>query len=221
MAVSCERLLEYYLGASAARRVLAGNIVRGQGEKIHAAIMYADLRGFTAMTDRLPPAEVISTLNDYFECATSAVQDNGGEVLKLIGDGMLAAFDIEGTSPSGACCQALDAATEILVGLDGLNRARSQCLEVGVALHRGDVFFGNIGGPARLDFTVIGSAVNEATRIEALCRQLDMPVLVSEVFAQSCSCRSFASLGCYELKGVGEPRRIFAPEPLLHAAALH
>lgn len=211
MSHDCERLLELYLGTSAARRVLAGEVERGRGEVIHAAILYADLRGFTSMIERFPPDRVIATLDDYFECSTTAVHQNGGEVLKLIGDGMLAAFNMDGMHPVDACCQALDACSQIVGCLSVLADAGGDPLRAGIALHRGDVVYGNIGGPQRLDFTVIGRAVNEATRIEGLCRRLDEPVLASSVFAASCPCRSFTSLGQHTLRGVAEPQEIFSP----------
>jgi adenylate cyclase len=207
----CEHLLELYLGASAARHVLAGQVERGRGELIHAAVLYSDLRGFTSMTERFPPVAVIATLNDYFECATAAVHDDGGEVLKLIGDGMLAAFNMDGKNPTDACCQALDASSQILGCLERLTDPGGERLTVGIALHRGDVVYGNIGGPQRLDFTVIGRAVNEAIRVEGLCRRLDESVLASSAFATSCACRSFTSLGRHTLHGVAEPQEIFAP----------
>jgi adenylate cyclase len=136
-----------------------------------------------------------------------------GEVLKFIGDGLLAAFNIDGKSPASACCQALHAALDAIEGLTRANQDRELPLEAGVALHFGDVVYGNIGSEARLDFTVIGRAVNEATRIEALCRTLNQPLLISADFAKICSCHPLVSLGHYRLRGVAAAQEIFTAAP--------
>jgi adenylate cyclase len=202
-------LLETYLGATAARHVLAGEVGRGQGHTIHAAIWYSDLRGFTAMADRLGAGQVIAVLNDYFDAMVGAVHGHGGEVLKFIGDGLLAVFNVDGSSADSACCQAADAAQDALAAMAALNAGRRRPLEFGLALHMGDVVYGNIGASGRLDFTVIGPAVNEATRLEALSRSLGQPVLISASFAQSCQCRPLVSLGHHPLRGVAEPQEVF------------
>jgi adenylate cyclase len=210
---SPEALLATYLGRDAARHVLSGETSRGQGRLVRAGIFYADLKGFTALTDRLPAEVVIAHLNDYFDVVATAVLERDGEVLKLIGDGVLAAFNIDGSSPASACCQALHAALDALDGLTAANRHRELPLEAGVALHYGDVVYGNIGSEARLDFTVIGAAVNEATRIEALCRTLGRPLLISADFAKVCTCHPLVSLGRHRLRGVAAPREIFTAAP--------
>jgi adenylate cyclase len=161
-------LLATYLGGDAARRVLSGEIERGRGERIRAAILLADLRGFTALSDRLPAEEVMVLLNDYFDIVTTQVEKHRGQVLKFIGDGLLAVFDVEGSSRGTACCQAVHAAIDAVRALAAWNRGRTEPLELGIALHLDDVLYGNIGAAGRLDFTVIGKAVNEAARIEAL-----------------------------------------------------
>lgn len=210
---SPETLLATYLGRDAARRVLSGETSRGQGRLVRAAIFYADLKGFTALTDRLPADEVIAHLNDYFDIVATSVLKHKGEVLKFIGDGLLAAFNIDGGNPASACCQGLHAALYALDGLTAANRHRALPLEAGVALHFGDVVYGNIGSEARLDFTVIGRAVNEATRIEALCRILNRPLLISADFAEICTCHPLVSLGHYRLRGVAAPQEIFTAAP--------
>ncbi len=206
---SPEALLATYLGRDAARRVLAGETARGQGRHVRAGIFYADLKGFTALTDRLPAEQVIAHLNDYFDIVATSVLEHNGEVLKFIGDGLLAAFNVDGKSPASACCQALHAGLDAIEGLTAANQDRALPLEAGVALHYGDVVYGNIGSAARLDFTVIGRAVNEATRIEALCRTLNRPLLISAEFAKVCTCHPLVSLGHHRLRGVAAPQEIF------------
>ncbi len=210
---SPEVLLATYLGRDAARRVLSGETSRGQGRLVRAGIFYADLKGFTALTDRLPAERVIGHLNDYFDVVATSVLKHKGEVLKFIGDGVLAAFNIDGNSPASACCQALHAALAALDGLTTANEEREVPLEAGVALHYGDVVYGNIGSEARLDFTVIGAAVNEATRIEALCRTLGRPLLISADFAKVCTCHPLVSLGRHRLRGVAAAQEIFTVAP--------
>ncbi len=210
---SPEALLATYLGRDAARHVLSGETARGQGRHVRAGIFYADLMGFTALTDRLPAEEVIAHLNAYFDIVATSVLEHNGEVLKFIGDGLLGAFDIGGSSPATACCQALHAALHARDGLEAANHHRELPMEAGIALHYGDVVYGNIGCEKRLDFTVIGAAVNEATRIEALCRTLGRPLLISAEFAKVCACHPLVSLGHYRLRGVAQPQEIFVPAP--------
>ena len=208
---SPERLLAMYLGQDVARHILSGETSRGHGTQVRAALFYADMREFTALTDRLPAEEVIGHLNAYFDIVATSVLKHSGEVLKFIGDGVLAAFNIDGSSPADACCQALHAALDTLDGLAAANQDRELPLEVGVALHYGDVVYGNIGSEARLDFTVIGAAVNEANRIEALCRTLGQQLLISAEFAKVCTCYPLISIGQHRLRGVREPQEIFIP----------
>jgi adenylate cyclase len=204
-------LLDTYVGPNAGRRILAGEIERGKGERIRAAIMLSDLGGFTEMTDRLPSEQVIAHLNDYFGIMATEVQKQSGEVLKFIGDGMLAVFDIEGSARDKACCQAIHAAIGAANALAILNKDRVEKLNVRIALHLGEVVYGNIGAADRLDFTVIGAAVNETARIEELCRALDRQILTSASFASSCKCKPLISVGLHHLRGVSEPQELFAP----------
>jgi adenylate cyclase len=211
-AVEEERdLLRVYLGESAARRVLGGEVRLGRGTRVHAVVWYSDLRGFTALTDRLPDERVIAILNAYFDCVVTGVHAHGGEVLKFVGDGLLAAFNVDGANRAAAGCQALDAASTVLAALARHAAGGGEALRVGIALHVGDVLFGNIGAADRLDFTVIGRTVNEVTRIERLCRTLERPLLLSASFARECACRPLISLGRHVLPGVAEPHEIFAP----------
>jgi adenylate cyclase len=206
-------LLETYLGQQAGRRVLNGTILRGDGETIAAALFYCDLRGFTAISDALPRDEVIALLNDYFECMAGPVHENGGEVLKFIGDALLAIFPIvDDLDRDRACRIALAAAEAALADLRRLNDHRRgdgrPALEVGIGLHTGAVMYGNIGAPDRLDFTVIGPAVNLVTRIEELCPILGEALLTSSRFASPCGSK-LVSRGRHHLKGIAVPQEIF------------
>jgi adenylate cyclase len=170
-------VLETYLGQQAGGRVLNGTIRRGDGETLAAALWYCDLRDFTAISDALPRDEIIALLNDYFECIAGPVHDRGGEILKFIGDALLAILPIaDDLDRDRACRTALAAAEEALADLARLNSRRraegKSAIEVGIGLHTGAVMDGNIGAPNRLDFTIIGPAVNLVTRIEGLCQAL-------------------------------------------------
>ena len=209
-------LMETYLGRDAARRVLSGRIMRGVADRIDAVIWFSDLRGFTRVTDSAPE-QVIPLLNDYADVIVSAIHEQGGDVLKLIGDGILAIFTAE--DREHACAAALDAA---IVGPQGGRRrsmrgARSEGLPVTdmyLGLHVGEVFYGNIGSTERLDFTVVGPAVNEASRIAAMCRSVEQPVLVSQAFANVDGMRErLVSVGRYALRGVERPQELFTLEP--------
>lgn len=206
-------LLDTYLGVEAGRRILAGQVHRGEGEALYAVMMATDLRGFTALSDRLPGAEMIALLDQYFETVTSAIRERGGDVLKFIGDGVLAIFpaDEEGDFTSIAA-DALKAARAILDRLDGLNRARhalgSPEIRIGIGLHLGEVIYGNVGGLDRLDFTVIGPAVNLAARLEGLTKRLMRPLLTSQAFAAACPL-PLASLGFHPVRGFSEPEEVF------------
>jgi adenylate cyclase len=208
-------LLETYVGTDAGRRIMIGNIRRGSVETIRAVIWLCDLRDFTRLSDTLPSGDLVALLNDYFDCVGPPVRERGGEILKFIGDAMLAIFrfDDEG-SRSAACRNALDAANEALGLVDDLNARRAETgadpIGVGIALHLGDVLYGNIGAADRLDFTVIGPAVNLAARIEGLCRPLGERVLMSDAFAKA-SGGAHRSLGSHELKGVETAQTVFAP----------
>ena len=206
-------LLDTYLGPKTGARVLSGQITRGTGETIHAVVWYSDLRGFTRMSDSLPRDRVIGVLNDYFECLIGAIEAGGGEVLKLIGDAVLAIFPTEDAAFRYVVChRALDTARKARLCMAALNERRREAgepvLAYGTALHLGKVIYGNIGAPDRLDFTVIGPAVNHVTRIEELCKTTGHDLLVSREVAAS-SERPLVSLGRHALRGVAEPQEIF------------
>ncbi len=203
-------LLEVYLGKNAADRVLAGQFKRGGGESLRAAIWTCDLRGFTAMADRLPATEVVATLDRFFERVAGPIDSYGGEVLKFIGDAVLAIFPIGADDPAPVCRQALAAARTALAGITELNRERGgRLLELGIALHVGDVMYGNIGARERLDFTAIGAAVNEVCRVESLCKSLGVPILITSAFVAACPDPGWRTLGRHTLRGVREPQELY------------
>jgi adenylate cyclase len=213
-------LVETYLGRDAGRRVLAGRIRRGVADTIGAVLWYSDLRGFTGITDRAAPQQLIPLLNDYAEAVISAVHDSGGDVLKLIGDGTLAIFTAEATEE--ACRCALEAETTLRRRIDELNRHRAgkdlPTTDVYLGLHVGDVFYGNIGSNDRLDFTVIGPAVNEVSRIAAMCRSAERSVLASAAFANATAEAArprLVSVGRYALRGVERPQELFTVAPAI------
>jgi len=208
-------LLAAYLGEDAGRRVHAGAVERGSVESIRAVLWYADIRGFTTIADTWPGLVVIELLNEVFEALAAPLRRRGGQVLKFLGDGMLATFPIDAATRAETCRGALDAATEAMAALDRLNRAREEAgkptAAVDLALHLGEVLYGNIGAVDRVDFTVIGPAVNEASRIEVLCEPLGRKVLVSaELAAAVGDSRRLEPLGRQTLRGVREPREIYA-----------
>jgi len=213
-------LLDVYLGALSGQRVLQGAIQRGQLETIHAVLWYCDLRGFTNLSDTLPHDELIELLNDYFEAVGGPVIGYGGEILKFIGDALLAIFPLDLELGRSGVDPALAAAAVALANVRELNAKRTaagrRAIKLGIALHVGDVGYGNIGAPTRLDFTVIGSAVNKVVRIEALSKALDRPLLLSSDFARQYG-EPLTSLGFHALRGISEPEEVFTC-PITEAA---
>jgi class 3 adenylate cyclase len=204
--------LEAYLGRRSAARVLAAPLRRAVGETIQAVLLYADLRGFTTLSDENPPAMVIAALDAWFDRIAGAVHAFGGEVLKFIGDGILAIFPISGGAKRAACDAALRAATAAQAGMTHLDQERSlrglPPLSFGVALHLGEIFWGNIGAADRLDFTAIGPAVNLVSRLEGLCRPLGKTVLVSGTLAAETDSPLIA-IGTHALRGIASPCAVF------------
>ena len=216
------QLMEIYLGKETGHRVLAGDIIRGESRSIRAAIWVSDLRDFTGLSDRLPREEIIGLLDAFFELAVQAVEERGGEVLKFLGDGMLAIFPAEDEADVQACRNALAAARDTTMMVRALNTRRlktgKERIDFGIALHLGEVGYGNIGGAERLDFTVIGPAVNLASRVETLTRTLGVRVLASEIFATrlaQSAAETLTDMGTHRVKGLTEPVRVFAPSDLL------
>lgn len=207
-------VLETYVGRDAGHRVLTGEIVRGSAEAIRAVIWFSDLRGFTRLTDSQPRDVLVATLDDYLEAMAAPVHANNGQILKFMGDGLLATFDLTGRDEAAVCADALAAAAQLRAAFPILNESRKAAgnptMDFGLALHLGEVFYGNIGASERLDFTVIGPAVNEASRIQALCRPLERNILVSSTFEETVgrSC-GLESLGLHSLRGVREPQELF------------
>ena len=208
-------VLDTYVGHESGQRILAGDIRPGMMDVMPAVIWLADLRGFTAVSDTMPSDKIGDMLNAYFECMVEPVKGRGGQVLKFLGDGLLATFDTDAGESDGLCSQALSAAYEAVERVRALNKERQAAdwpaMELDIALHLGDVLYGNVGAADRLDFTVIGPAVNEASRIEALCTPLGHNILISEAFAgaaQTCSGR-LVSVGRHSLRGVAKDQELF------------
>jgi adenylate cyclase len=208
-------LLAAYLGGDAGKRVHSGAIERGSVESIHAVLWYADIRGFTAIAETTDGGAVIELLNEIFETLTASLRRCGGQVLKFMGDGMLATFALDDGNHARVCRNALDAAAQAMHAIERLNGERRVAgkpdAAVDLALHIGEVLYGNIGAVDRLDFTVIGRAVNEVARIETLCEPLGCKVLVSAEFAAAVrDVRRLVPLGRHQLRGVREPVVVFA-----------
>lgn len=206
-----ENIVNAYLGRSAGKQVMNGNIHRGDGEDIHAVIWFCDLRGSVKLANSMPRGDYLTVLNSFLECMAGAVMDSGGEVLRFVGDAALAIFPIV-TSSADACQAALKAATDADDRIAALNASRQSTgdapLNYGVGLHLGDVMYGNIGSPERIEFTVIGAAANLAARIEGQCKVLDTRVLISSAFAHQ-NGGELKSLGSHTLDGIEEPQELF------------
>lgn len=205
-------LLETYVGAHAGELILAGATRRGTGTTVRAAIMICDLRDFTKISDNWPRDDVIDLLNDYFDAMSEPIARHGGEILKFIGDGLLAIFPL---SQPDACASLLHAVTEARQAMAALNERNSGTgrapLNYGIGVHVGDVMYGNIGSSSRLDFTVIGPAVNMASRLEALTKTIGKKVLLSRAFAELVE-KEFAleHVGRHEVRGFSNPIELFA-----------
>jgi adenylate cyclase len=215
-------LMRTYLGHDAGSRVIQGEIRRGEPQAIDAVLWFSDLKGFTRLADTVEPKRLMALLNAYAEVLVSAIEGHGGDVLKFMGDGVLALF--RDGAAGDPCTQALAAARAARAAVEGLNAERTvvglPITDFYLGLHRGTVLCGSIGSPERLDFTVIGPAVNEVARIEQMCRSLDQPVVVSAAFAEACgdARQDLVSLGRYALRGVGRAQELFTIDPALVAA---
>lgn len=208
-------VLATYLGGDAAARVIAGHVRRGSVGRMAAFILYADLRGFTDFAEVTEPEEVTRRLNAYFDCTGEAITSRGGEILKFLGDGLLAVFLPTAGGASAVAAAALDAARDVLARVERLNEAEGAAgrvtLAIDVALHEGEITYGNVGTSDRLDFTIIGPAVNEAARLETLCKDVSQHLLVSDSFVRTAPelRPELRSLGLHRLRGVREPREVF------------
>jgi adenylate cyclase len=211
---SSASLLQTYLGAGPAREVCEGTIQRGEHTALEAVVMFTDLRGFTQKSETWDATKLLEALNGYFDVVVQAVEGNGGDVLKFMGDGILSIFPIDGAaSREDRCGNAVDAARAALSELEVLNLERTgngeQALAMGVGINRGPVTYGNIGSPDRLDFTVLGPAVNVASRVQDLCKTLGEPALATESVAL-CRPDDFTLKGGHAVRGVAEPIKVFA-----------
>jgi adenylate cyclase len=207
-------LLDAYVGRAAGQRILAGEIKRGSGRTIEAVLWYCDLRGFTRASDTLPRDTVINLLNDYFDVMGKIVIGAGGEIVKFMGDGMLGMFPVASPAKRAQVAsnvvRAAGSVADAITVLNGIRAAADEpAVRFGLALHIGEVMFGNIGVSNRLDFTVIGPAVNHAARLEKLCVPLSRPVLLSAALAALLPARDIEALGLHALKDVGQPQAIF------------
>lgn len=203
-------ILETYLGQASGPKVLEGSITRGNLETIEAALWYCDLRNFTGLSQTFSSTEMIGLLNDYFGVAEAAIETHGGEILKFIGDAVLAIFPLDGEqsttevlqNASAAACEALASRSEIAADVPDLE------VDFGVALHVGRVAYGNVGAPNQLEFTVIGPAVNLVSRIAGLCAELKVPYVASDAFVTAID-DTFRPLGTFPLKGIAQPEAVF------------
>jgi adenylate cyclase len=206
-------LLDIYVGNRAGERIMGGQIRRGHTDTMQAAIWLSDLRGFTALSDRLPAETVVDILNHYFDCQVSAIRTHGGEVLKFMGDGLLAVFPIAEVvgDTEQVCTDVLEAARESRAKVDAMQYAIGETIErfrFGVALHVGKILYGNIGGGNRLDFTCIGPAVNLAARLEKIAGRLHRTVVASAAFAHACA-GAWSDLGEFPIAGFSKAERVY------------
>lgn len=209
-------LLETYLGGHTGQRILDGLIKRGDGETIRAVLWFSDLRDFTAMSEAAAPERTLAMLNQYFEVLDEALRPRGGEILKFVGDGVLAIFPVaDAMFLPHSCASAAEAAADAQRRMAAINIERRQCgepeLRFGVGLHMGSFTYGNIGTATRLDFTVIGPAVNRCARLESMTKTLGVPVLASAEFNANCPLR-MTSLGLHAMRGVAEKQELFTIE---------
>ena len=213
MRKSTASLLRTYLGSRPAAAVVEGSIRRGEHTALDAVVMFTDLRGFTQKSETWSEAALLNALNGYFDVMVHAVEAKGGDVLKFMGDGILSIFPIGEERKSITCRDAIEAARAALVAMNRLNEERvkadEEALSVGIGIHRGTVTYGNIGSPNRLDFTVLGSAVNVASRVQDLCKSVGEPVLATGAIAEYWP-TDFVAKGSHAVRGVSELIDVFA-----------
>jgi len=213
---TASNLLDIYVGNRAGERIMGGQIRRGHTDTMQAAIWLSDLRGFTALSDRLPAETVVDILNLYFDCQVSAIKTHDGEVLKFMGDGLLAVFPIDEYvgDIEKVCAQVLEAAREARANVEAMQFPIGETIErfrFGVALHVGRILYGNIGGGNRLDFTCIGPAVNLAARLEKMASRLHRTVVASTAFVHACP-GGWTDLGEYPIAGFSKAERVYGLE---------
>ena len=207
---TASNVIETYVGNQTGERILAGKIRRGHVETIRAAIWLSDMRSFTVLAERLPPQALVDLLNQYFDCQVPAIIGRGAEILKFMGDGLLAIFPVtDGQEPGEVCIRALDSAREARARVDDLNARRTeQPIRFGLALHLGQVMYGNIGGGYRLDFTCVGPAVNLAARLEKVAAKLGRTIVASAEFSVQVP-DAFEALGDYSAAGFVATQAVF------------
>jgi adenylate cyclase len=210
--IMARTLLQTYVGPHASEEILAGATTRGSGVTISAAIMICDLRDFTTLSSLWPRDYVIELLNGYFDALSGPIEEHGGEILKFMGDGLLAVFPLSAPTACADLLQAIREGRAAMAALNEQSRANGHPeLGYGVGVHLGDVMYGNIGSQKRLDFTVIGPAVNIASRLETLTKQVGRPVLLSRAFVERAGCQDEAEpLGSFDLKGIEDPVEVSA-----------
>jgi len=209
-------LLDTFIGPRISQRILRGQVKRGDGERIEAAFWYSDLRGFTALSESLPAAELLQLLNEYFENCAAAAAARGGEILQFIGDAILIVFEIKRPEDEAAVCDAaLDAAIDAFASIAVVNHRRRHAgmpqIEFGLGLHLGTVTHANVGSPNRLAFNVVGPAVNKTARLQSMTKQAGVPLLLSQEFAAHIQ-RPVRSIGHFDLRGVSGPQEMFTLE---------
>ena len=208
-------LLDAFIGPRISERILKGQVKRGDGDRIEAAFWYSDLRGFTALSEALPAADLLHLLNDYFENCAAAAAARGGEILQFIGDAILIVFEIKRPEDEAAVCDAaLDAAIDAFASIAVVNHRRRRAgqpqIEFGLGLHLGTVTHANVGAPNRLAFNVVGPAVNKTARLQSMSKQAGVPLLLSQEFAAHIA-RPVRSIGHFDLRGVSGPQEMFTP----------
>lgn len=205
--------MRMYVGDEPHLRILSGDVRRGEVLRIRAAILFADMRDFTGLTSHLPEEAATALVNEYYDCIVPPIDERGGEVLKFMGDGILAIFRAGEDGDIEACMRAFAAARAGLLRVARRNAKKGGAIrfEVGIALHFGNAAYGNVGSSARLDYTVIGRDVNLASRIADLCGELDQSLLLSTSFQKRLSEHELQELGAFPLKGVDQAQTVFAP----------
>ncbi|RED53244.1 adenylate/guanylate cyclase domain-containing protein [Aestuariispira insulae] len=206
---TARNVLSAYLGPYAGQKVLEGQIKRGDGERIRAIIWYNDLRSSTRLADQMPPEEFLALLNRYFEMTAGIVMDHGGEVLRFVGDAVLAIFAIEGPGGAERAARMALAAAKSSLKLLEEDEAQEDGIQFGIGLHVGEVMYGNIGVPERLEFSVIGPAANEAARMEAATKTFGERMLVSEAFSELTPREHWRALGAHRFDGVSREINLF------------
>ena len=210
---TASNVIETYVGNQTGERILAGKIRRGYVETIRAVIWLSDMRSFTTLAERLSPQALVDLLNQYFDCQVPAIIDHGGEILKFMGDGLLAVFPFaDDGKPSEVSVRALDSARKARARVDDLNARRTlrteEPIRFGLALHIGKAMYGNIGGGNRLDFTCVGPAVNLAARLEKVAAKLGRTIVASAEFSAQLP-NAFKPLGEYSVAGFVAPQAVF------------